>query len=121
MRKLSSQWVQFALDFTVLSGAFIVAYLLRFDFRLSSFEEGMLVGQVPLILFVQFISLIIAGVYSSIWRYVGLREVGAFFKAMLWSTIILTLLRLLLPDRLSIWRIPLSIILMDAFLHSGAC
>ena len=39
------------------------------------------------------------GVYSFIWRYVGLGEVKAFIYAAVWSALVLAVLRLSLPQR----------------------
>ena len=119
MRRLLSRWVQVALDFIVLTGVFLTAYFLRFELHLKPAMEKALITQLPLVLLIQLASMTIAGVYTFIWRYVGLREVRAFFKAGLWSTVLLTAFRLFLPKGLAVWRIPLSIILMDGFFAFG--
>ena len=119
MRRLLARWVQVALDFIVLTGVFLTAYFLRFEFHLKPAMEKALITQLPLVLLIQLASMTIAGVYTFIWRYVGLREVRAFFKAGLWSTVLLTAFRLFLPKGLAVWRIPLSIILMDGFFAFG--
>jgi FlaA1/EpsC-like NDP-sugar epimerase len=64
-------------------------------------------------------ALVLAGVYSFIWRYVGMGEVKAFLYAAIWSALVLAMLRLSLPARLGDWRVPLSVILMGTVLAFG--
>jgi hypothetical protein len=62
--RLLHRWVQLGMDLAVLSIAFSLAYLLRFDFILSGDLVRQMVIQLPLVLLVQFCSLFIAGCYS---------------------------------------------------------
>jgi len=72
------------------------------------------------VVLVQLGTLIFFGVYSFIWRYVGLAEMAAFIKAAFWSGLVLLVGRLALPTALQLWRVPLSIIFMDTvFAYSG--
>jgi FlaA1/EpsC-like NDP-sugar epimerase len=107
------------MDLAVLSIAFSLAYLLRFDFILSGDLVRQMVIQLPLVLLVQFCSLFIAGCYTVVWRYIGMTELQLFAKAGAGSAAILIALRLWLPTGLQDWRIPLSIILMDTLLAFG--
>ncbi len=110
---------QFALDVTVLVGAFLLAYLLRFEFAVPDKEIGNAFQQLPYVVLVQLGALILAGVYSFIWRYIGMGEVKAFLYAALWSGMVLGVLRLSLPAQFGGWKVPLSIILMGTILAFG--
>ncbi len=111
--------LQFALDIATLATAFAVAYLLRFEFALPEGELNNAIQQLPYVVLVQFAALTLAGVYSFIWRYVGMGEVKAFLYAAVWSGLVLAVLRLSLPARLGAWRVPLSVILMGTILAFG--
>ena len=113
--RLLSRQAQFVLDISVLCIAFVVSYLLRFEFRLEPSQLQRLLAQLPLVVLIQIGALVLAGVYSFIWRYVGLAEMAAFLRAALGSGLLLLVGRLALPDSLQIWRVPLSIILMSTF------
>ena len=76
---------QFALDVTMLGLAFALAYLLRFDFAIPSTRSADAIRQLPYVVLIQLAALALAGVYSFIWRYVGLGEVKAFLYAATWS------------------------------------
>ncbi len=110
-----SRQAQFVLDISVLCIAFVIAYLLRFEFQLDTSQLQRLLAQLPLVVLIQIGALVLAGVYSFIWRYVGLAEMASFVRAALWSGLILLVGRLALPSSLQIWRVPLSIILMSTF------
>lgn len=106
--------IQLLADIAVLSGAFFLAYLLRFDFQLTEYYFDNALTQLPFVVFVQFASLFLVGAYSIFWRYVSIEDIKTFLKAALISGIILILIRLLVSsEQFSRWQVPLSITLMD--------
>ncbi len=110
---------QFALDLTVLLGAFVIAYLIRFDFVIPRNFYRPLLTQISYVVLAQFAALALAGVYTFIWRYIGLAEVKAFIYASSWSALLILIVRLGLPARFSTWQVPLSIIMVDTVLGFG--
>lgn len=116
---LLTRQVQFTMDLLVLVSAFFVAYLLRFDFHVSEFWFRPFVTQLPYVVLIQFAVLILTGVYSFVWKYVGLAEVKAFIVAAAVSATPIVALRLGLPDRFLVWQVPLSVIVMDTLLAFG--
>jgi FlaA1/EpsC-like NDP-sugar epimerase len=113
---LVARQLQFVLDLSVLVGAFAISYLLRFEFSIpKDFLRDALV-QAPYVVLVQFSALVATGVYSFIWRYVGMRELGAFARAVAFAAVPVLALRVGLPPSLQSWRVPLSIIIMDTVL-----
>ena len=117
--RLISRETQFALDLIVLAGAFWLAYLLRFEFRFSVSNWSNFGFQLPLVILIQFAALHFSGAYSFVWRYVGMAEIRTFMLAGLYSFVFLILLRLFLPPALAAWRVPFSIIVMDAIWAFG--
>ncbi|HUF77496.1 MAG TPA: polysaccharide biosynthesis protein, partial [Thermoanaerobaculia bacterium] len=116
---LLTRRVQFALDLAVLVAAFALSYLLRFDFEIPApYRERALI-QLPVAVMVQFVSLTLTGVYTFVWRYIGLRELGTFGRAALISALPLLLLRIGLPQSFEAWRIPLSVVIVDTVLGFG--
>lgn len=106
--------VQLLADVAVLCGAFMAAYLLRFEFQIGEYYFNNALNQLPFVVFVQFASLFLFGAYSIIWRYVSLDDIKAFLKAALASGVILVLIRLLVSnEQFARWQVPLSIILYD--------
>ena len=101
---------QTVLDLLALAGAFVLAYLLRFDFVLPANELAHLLIQGPLVVAIQFSALRVAGVHSFIWRYVGLSEIKAFVRGGFYSVLPLVAMRIFLPESYQGLRVPLSII-----------
>jgi FlaA1/EpsC-like NDP-sugar epimerase len=117
--RLLTRQLQYTLDLTVLVAAFVLSYLLRFDFVIPDEQAINGLAQLPYVILVQFAALLLAGVYSFIWRYIGMKEVRAFVNAACWSFLPIAVLRLGLPDSLSLWRVPLSIVFIDTTLGFG--
>jgi FlaA1/EpsC-like NDP-sugar epimerase len=117
--RLRAKRYQLAVDLSVLTLSFVFAYLLRFDFSPPEKELRRLLMQLPYVVLIQFMALLLTGVYTFIWRYVGMSEVKAFFVAGWWSSLFLLALRLLLPESVQDWRVPLSVILIDVFFAYG--
>jgi FlaA1/EpsC-like NDP-sugar epimerase len=107
---------QFIADVVVLCSAFFLAYMLRFDFKLTDSLDNIL-NQLPLVVLIQFSVLFLVGAYPILWRYFSLEDVKVFLKASIISSLILLGFRLLLSqDIFDRWQIPVSVILMDAVL-----
>jgi len=111
---------QRALDLIVLSLALVFSYMLRFDLTIPREELPNLALQLPYVVLIQFSLLRSAGVYAFIWRYIGIAETKTFVRWILLSTVPVTLLRFFLPAAGQSFRVPLSIIVIDAILAFGA-
>lgn len=114
-----SKGLQLTVDVVILVGALVLAYLLRFDFSLPQNEIVSGLIQLPFVVLVQLLALRVAGIYRFIWRYVGMSELTAFFRAALYASLPLLVLRLSLPESFIRFRVPLSIILMDTVFAFG--
>ena len=111
--------LQFVLDLAVLVLAFLLAYLLRFDFDIPSEFRVHLWTQLPYVVALQFAMLFATGIYSFVWRFIGLAEISAFLRAAAYSAAPLLVLRFGLPEAYRAWQVPLSIILIDTLLAFG--
>ncbi len=116
---LLTRKAQFVLDTFVLISAFVLAYLLRFDFHLPEQDARHMLYQLPFVLLFQLVLLWLAGIYAFVWRYVGMAEVKAFIVAALWSALPLLALRTSLPEQLQAGRIPISITVVDTLIAFG--
>lgn len=117
--RLLNRPVQYLLDIGVLAASFTVAYAIRFEFVIPPELRIAGLRQLPLAVLLQFAALSVLGVYSFIWRYIGMSELRSFIKASLLATIPLLAMRLTLPDSLRDFRIPISVLLIDAVLGFG--
>src|SRR5947199_10417359 len=96
---------QMGLDMAVLVVAFALSYILRFDLPVPPQEIDHALTQLPWVVLIQFTILILAGVYTFMWRYIGLAEAKVFFTAACWSAVPILLLRLLLPREFQSWKV----------------
>lgn len=110
---------QFVLDLVILAAAFGLAYLLRFDFQVPERARSFALVQLPLVVLLQFATLLLLRIYNFVWRYVGIREIATFLRAALFSALPLAALRLGLSDSYQAWRVPLSVIVVDTVLAFG--
>lgn len=118
VRYLTKQ-TQFFLDLLVLIFAFFLAYSIRFEFTFQDFWLVIAINQFPWVVLLQLGALIFTGVYSFVWKYVGLSELKAFARACLISLIPLVVLRFTLPDKYTTLKLPISVIITDAMLAFG--
>lgn len=111
---------QFLADITILSIAFLVAYLPALNIRLGEFYLDVALNQLPFVVLIQFSSLFLVGSYSIIWRYVSLEDIKTFIKAALLSGFILLGARFALSAfDFDTWQVPISVILIDTILAFG--
>ncbi|MDY7092242.1 MAG: sugar transferase [Acidobacteriota bacterium] len=110
---------QFLLDLGVLAAAFVLAYLLRFEFRIPADEQHNLLIQLPYVLVLQLAAYFLTGIHNFAWRYISLSEVQAFLRAGIYSAIPLLILRFALQEPYQSWRVPLSVIVLNAILGFG--
>jgi FlaA1/EpsC-like NDP-sugar epimerase len=108
--------LQALLDALTLSLAFVVAYLLRFDFHLTAEVIYRMSAQLPLVVLIQLLALRLFRTHAFIWRYIGLREVLPFLIAIGAASVPLFVGRLLLPTDFAALRVPLSVTIIDAVL-----
>ncbi len=114
------KYMQIAIDLLLLGSMFLVTYLLRFDFRVPNAQWVQAWFQLPMVVLLQFGCMTLLGVYSFVWRYIGLRELYTFVQAGIVAAIPLLALRLLLPDHMDRWRVPLSVTAVDGILAFGS-
>jgi len=117
--RLLTRRLQFLLDTFVLLLAFVISYLLRFDFFIPPDWAHNLLVQIPFVVLVQFAALNLAGGRTFIWRYTGIAHLKAFLIAAGASFLLIVALRLGLPEQFQAWRVPLSVNIMDTLLAFG--
>ena len=117
--RLLNRRLQFLLDVLVMTAAFVVSYLLRFDFAIPPEWLRQVLVQLPFVVLLQFAALNLAGGRSFIWRYIGIAHVRLFLWAGGISFAVILLLRMGLPAPFQEWRVPLSVNIIDTLLAFG--
>jgi FlaA1/EpsC-like NDP-sugar epimerase len=126
MTRFATRTWQLLLDFVALSLAYVVAYLLRFDWYIPAWAQDRLIDTLPYAVLIQYGAMALFGTHRYAWRYVGLREAMRIFGAITAGTGVLIAIRMLSwPLSRSVAReadrgvIPYGIIL--AYFLLGSC
>jgi UDP-GlcNAc:undecaprenyl-phosphate/decaprenyl-phosphate GlcNAc-1-phosphate transferase len=91
LQTFSVHWrrlVEVVVDFALISGAFALAYLLQFGWPGSTSERHFALVALPIVLAARYLAFIPFGLYRSIWRYAGTRDVAAIAAAIVVSEIV---------------------------------
>src|SRR4051794_11627560 len=78
-----------AIDVAWLAAAFLLAYELRFEFRVPFDEQTRALAQLPLVLALQWLVIWAGGIYRLMPRYIGLAEAIPFARAAVCSLLAL--------------------------------
>jgi len=112
-------------DLAVLSAAYWMAFVLRFEFLFPLKIAKLFFFTWPYVVLFQYVVLVVFEVPSLAWRYVGIREAGKILRAVAVSIAVLTVVRLgfaAVGGHARFVRIPLGVLAMDfmiAFLGLG--
>ena len=87
-----------SIDAATIAFAYIVAFILRFDFQEPSWGWGKVALSFVTVLAVYLLSLFVTGCYRLSWRRISVRELPRYILAMVFGCAVLTAMRYLLPD-----------------------
>jgi FlaA1/EpsC-like NDP-sugar epimerase len=108
--------LQVAFDLAVLSAAFWLAFLFRFEFSIPhSWITSSMIGW-PYVVLIEYAMLSALGVPRFSWRFVSIREAERIALAIALATAILVGLRLALPIMLEVFVVPYGVLCMNLFL-----
>lgn len=85
--RYASKWLVLAIDLFIVGIAFIWSYFIRFNLTLD-FDVDKLFVQLPIVVFIAFLSFIITGSYKGVVRHTGVRDVYNLFNAICLSSIL---------------------------------
>ncbi len=109
----TNQWI---IDALIAGVAFVVAYQLRFEWHVPPSGTYQIWLLLPAVMFGRVLVSSLLGIYRHIWRYISLNDALVVSRSHLAFSSILLILRLGMPDRWAILRVPLSVIVMDFLL-----
>ncbi|HET7648726.1 MAG TPA: hypothetical protein VFK17_09150, partial [Gaiellaceae bacterium] len=80
--------VEVLVDFAVVIGAFLAAYLVRFGWPGSVNQRHIATVTLPILIAARVLAFVPFGLYRSIWRYAGARDVAAIGSAVAVSEVV---------------------------------
>lgn len=76
------------LDFILISVSYILAFILRFEGVLFGLNMPLIIESLPIVVIIKLLMFYSFGLYRGVWRYIGLYDVIAIFKATSISSIL---------------------------------
>lgn len=107
---------QVVLDILVFAAAAVAAYLIRFEGLPPGGFLRQMALLVPYLIIFRLLLFILLPVYSVAWRYISIREVLLITAALLPVSVVLLGLRLFLPAKSMLFRVPLSVTALEFLL-----
>jgi FlaA1/EpsC-like NDP-sugar epimerase len=117
--RLFNRTVQVTLDVAILSFAYWLAFLFRFEFSLSHHWLRVVLLTWPYVILIQYAALALLGVPRLSWRYINIGDVTRLLTATLLASVTLAIVRLTGPyiaPSVDSLVIPLGVIAMDSAL-----
>jgi FlaA1/EpsC-like NDP-sugar epimerase len=115
--RLLNRSLQTAVDVVLLSVAYWLAFLFRFEFAIPSVWLRVQLTTWPYVILLMYASLAAFGVPRMSWRYIGIGDVGRIFAATSAATSVLVIVRIIRPliniHAITIVTIPLGILAMN--------
>jgi FlaA1/EpsC-like NDP-sugar epimerase len=107
-----SKRLRIYMDLAVLTTAFLLTYLLRYDLNIPQIQLHNLLLQLPYVVTIQIAALYLFGCR----KFVALSDLQNFFKFAVFSALPVMLFGMVLPRSISQLKVPLSVTIMDAVL-----
>src|SRR4051812_20553292 len=115
--RLLNRTVQVALDVVVLSIAYWLAFLFRFEFGLPAPWGGVLLVTWPYVVLLQFLALAALGVPRMSWRYFSIGDASRVLIAVALATMVLVAVRVVghrvIDDAFAPVLIPLGVLAIN--------
>jgi UDP-GlcNAc:undecaprenyl-phosphate GlcNAc-1-phosphate transferase len=80
--------VEVLVDFVLISGAFALAYAIRFGWPGTPYQRHIAEVTIPIVIAARYLAFIPFGLYRSIWRYAGSRDLWAIGAAVVISEVV---------------------------------
>jgi FlaA1/EpsC-like NDP-sugar epimerase len=93
IHRLYNRTVQFLVDVAVLAGAYVLAYLVRFEGNIPPEMLRTLVWTLPYVVAMQYGAIVLFGVHRLAWRYVGLADLRRISLVVATSTAVMLAVR----------------------------
>jgi FlaA1/EpsC-like NDP-sugar epimerase len=113
--KNTPRWIIFSIDIFICIASLMLAYQLRFNFRVPEMEIDRWVVAIPTLLAVRAISFFISRIYAGIIRYTSTRDALRIFYTITAGTIFIGLCNFISLRLIGYYLVPFSILVIDYF------
>jgi len=105
--------MQILIDISIFCLAYLMSFFIRFEGLPSGSSLKQMLVLLPFVVLARTLCFALFSVYLIIWRFISVHDISTILKAVLAPTMIMIIGRLVLPDSLTLFRVPISIISME--------
>jgi FlaA1/EpsC-like NDP-sugar epimerase len=121
-RALLSRGAQVTIDLLAMAFAYLLAWALRFDFRLTEVAPGLKWNLLVLVFGCQIASMHLFGCYRLIWRFISIGDLPRLFYASAGPAVVFMAIRLFVPVGTIFPHLAGSVIVLNAgFCFAAIC
>ncbi len=113
--KNTPRWIIFSIDVFICFASLMLAYQLRFNFRIPEMEMERWSVAIPSLVIVRIVSFMISRIYAGIIRYTSTRDALRIFYTITGGTLLLGLLNFVSLQIIGYYLVPFSILIIDYF------
>ncbi len=113
--KNTPRWIIFLIDMSICFGSLMLAYQLRFNFRVPESEMELWKYSITTVLLLRLISFLISRIYQGIIRYTNTRDALRVFFTVTTVSLSLSVLNIVSYATIGFYLVPYSIIIIDYF------
>lgn len=112
------RWIVLVLDLMICTISIIIAYLLRYEFKLGDSVVEALKTSIPILLFIRVSTFVVFKSYAGLIRYTSVKDTERIIMVVSVGTAILVIINLIQLNRTGNFFIPNSILAIDYFVTS---
>ncbi|MBK6397079.1 MAG: polysaccharide biosynthesis protein [Bacteroidetes bacterium] len=109
------RWIIFAIDLCICLGSLMLAYQLRFNFRVPETEISLWKYAFTTVIVTRIISFLISRIYQGIIRYTSTRDALRVFYTITIGSISMGLMNVISYYAIGIYLVPFSVLIIDYF------
>lgn len=109
------RWIIFAIDLCICLGSLMLAYQLRFNFRVPEVEIALWKYAFTTVIVTRVISFLISRIYQGIIRYTSTRDALRVFYTITIGSISMGLMNVISYYSIGIYLVPFSVLIIDYF------
>ncbi len=109
------RWIIFMIDLSICLGSLMLAYQLRFNFRVPEVEINLWKFAFTTVIVTRIVSFLISRIYQGIIRYTSTRDALRVFYTITLGSIAMGLMNIISYHTIGIYLVPFSVLIIDYF------
>ncbi len=81
------RFVEITIDTLLIGTSYSLAYMLRYDWTLDTYNLNLLAGTLPMVMGIKLIMLVVSGTYRGIWTYIDFDNSVRLFRSSMYASL----------------------------------